>query len=102
MIYNNHARFFAPIMSGLAAVSECWRVDDSADGTDDLDVNDVSVGKMIRSILFKDYDDQGTGAYSLVAVMMMGTFVHLTLKSHHVLFLFIFFIADIPRVSAAF
>jgi len=62
MIYNNHARFFAPIMSGLAAVSECWRVDDSADGTDDLDVNDVSVGKMIRSILFKDYDDQGTGA----------------------------------------
>ena len=62
MTYNNIARFFAPIMSGLAAESEFWRVDDSADGTDDLDVNDVSVGKMIRSILFKDYDDQGTGA----------------------------------------
>ena len=39
--------------------------------------------------------------YSLAEVMMMATFAHLTLKSHHVLFLLIFFIADIPRVSAS-
>ena len=42
------------------------------------------------------------GVFVLVAVMVMATFIHLTLKSHHVLFLFMIFIADIPRVSASF
>jgi len=42
------------------------------------------------------------GWYSLAGVTMMATFVHLTLKSHHVLFLFIFSIADIPLESVSF
>jgi len=38
----------------------------------------------------------------LLGVTMMVTFARLTLKSHHVLLSFIFFIVDIPRVSASF
>jgi len=38
----------------------------------------------------------------LLGVTMMATFARLTLKSHHVLLSFIFFIADITRESVSF